>query len=94
MWCLGSGLRRISTAIPRPKWPSVSPPVLWLPWPGGRSGRSRERPAWTTNTVARILRGETWPDIATVAHLEHGLGADLWPGRGSTQGWDTVGEER
>lgn len=33
------------------------------------------------DTVARILRGDTWPDMATVAHLEHGLGADLWPGR-------------
>lgn len=33
------------------------------------------------DTVARILRGDTWPDIATVAHLEHGLGVDLWPGR-------------
>lgn len=32
-------------------------------------------------TVARILSGDTWPDMATVAHLEHGLGADLWPGR-------------
>lgn len=33
------------------------------------------------DTVARILRGATWPDIATVANLEHGLKADLWPGR-------------
>ncbi len=33
------------------------------------------------DTVARILRGDTWPDMATLAHLEHGLGADLWPGR-------------
>jgi len=33
------------------------------------------------DTVARILRGDTWPDIATVANLEHGLGVDLWPGR-------------
>lgn len=33
------------------------------------------------DTVARILRGDTWPDIATVANLEHGLEADLWPGR-------------
>ena len=33
------------------------------------------------DTVARILRGDTWPDIATVANLEHGLKADLWPGR-------------
>ncbi len=32
-------------------------------------------------TVARILSGETWPDMATVAHLERGLDADLWPGR-------------
>jgi len=33
------------------------------------------------DSVARILRGDTWPDIATVAKLEHGLGVDLWPGR-------------
>lgn len=33
------------------------------------------------DTIARVLRGDTWPDIATVAHLEHGLSADLWPGR-------------
>jgi hypothetical protein len=33
------------------------------------------------DSVARILRGDTWPDIATVAKLEHGLAADLWPGR-------------
>ncbi len=33
------------------------------------------------DTVARILRGDTWPDIATLANLEHGLAVDLWPGR-------------
>jgi len=32
-------------------------------------------------TVSRILSGDVWPDIATVAHLEHGLETDLWPGR-------------
>jgi len=32
-------------------------------------------------TVSRVLSGDTWPDMATVAHLENGLGADLWPGR-------------
>lgn len=35
------------------------------------------------DTVARILKGDVWPDIATVANLEHGLGVDLWPGRAS-----------
>jgi transcriptional regulator with XRE-family HTH domain len=40
------------------------------------------------DTVARILRGDTWPDIATVANLEHGLEADLWPGRAPTNDLD------
>lgn len=30
-------------------------------------------------TIAAILHGQVWPDLATVAHLEAGLGADLWP---------------
>ncbi len=38
------------------------------------------------DTVARILRGDTWPDMATVAHLELGLGTDLWPGRMAPDG--------
>lgn len=30
-------------------------------------------------TVADILNGTTWPDLNTLAKLEHGLGVDLWP---------------
>ena len=29
----------------------------------------------------RILAGEAWPDLATIAKIERGLGEDLWPGR-------------
>lgn len=28
--------------------------------------------------IADILNGATWPDVNTLARLEHGLGADLW----------------
>lgn len=48
---------------------------------GGRSLRDVEAATGVDHdTVARILRGDTWPDIATLARLEHGLGVDLWPG--------------
>ncbi len=60
----------------------------------GRSLRAVERATGVDHdTVARILRGAPWPDIATVAHLEHGLGADLWPGRAGPA-TDTRVEER
>ena len=29
--------------------------------------------------IGRVLRGETWPDLQTVARLEAGLASDLWP---------------
>lgn len=32
-------------------------------------------------TLLGILAGRTWPDLATIAKLELGLEADLWPGR-------------
>jgi transcriptional regulator with XRE-family HTH domain len=32
-------------------------------------------------TLLGILAGRTWPDLATIAKLERGLGVDLWPGR-------------
>ena len=32
-------------------------------------------------TIADVLNGDTWPDLATIARLESGLDADLWPGR-------------
>ncbi|MFV0409446.1 MAG: helix-turn-helix domain-containing protein [Paracoccus sp. (in: a-proteobacteria)] len=30
-------------------------------------------------TIADILRGTSWPDALTIARLEIGLGAHLWP---------------
>ncbi len=30
-------------------------------------------------TIAAILNGTVWPDLHTLARLEHGLGARLWP---------------
>jgi hypothetical protein len=32
-------------------------------------------------TLLGLLRGRSWPDVVTIARLEQGLGADLWPGR-------------
>lgn len=34
-------------------------------------------------TLLAILAGTSWPDLETIAKLERGLGADLWPGRAS-----------
>jgi transcriptional regulator with XRE-family HTH domain len=49
---------------------------------GERSVRSVARDADVDHaTIAAILRGRTWPDLYTIAKLERGLGADLWPGR-------------
>jgi len=33
------------------------------------------------STILAILQGRSWPDLATIAKLEGGLGIDLWPGR-------------
>lgn len=30
-------------------------------------------------TISRILHGTTWPDLQTIARLEAGLAANLWP---------------
>ena len=30
-------------------------------------------------TIAAILHGTVWPDLHTIARLEHGLATDLWP---------------
>ncbi|WP_403021520.1 helix-turn-helix domain-containing protein [Salinibacterium sp. GXW1014] len=32
------------------------------------------------STIQGILQGRTWPDLDTIAKLERGLGAALWPG--------------
>ena len=33
------------------------------------------------SSIGDIVGGLTWPDLATIARLEQGLEADLWPGR-------------
>ena len=35
-------------------------------------------------TLSNVLAGKAWPDLATIARLERGLGQDLWPGRSDT----------
>lgn len=48
----------------------------------GRSLRTaRELTGVDHTTVAAVLNGTTWPDLATIARLEAGLNANLWPGR-------------
>ncbi|MCU1445499.1 MAG: hypothetical protein JWP54_1157 [Cryobacterium sp.] len=34
-------------------------------------------------TLIGILDGRAWPDMETIAKLEGGLDAALWPGRGT-----------
>ena len=46
-----------------------------------RSVAARAEVAHTT--VTRVLRGETWCDVATLAALEDALGKDVWVARGS-----------
>ena len=49
---------------------------------GSRSARQVAKEADIGHTtLAALLRGERWPDAATVAKLEAALDADLWPGR-------------
>lgn len=49
---------------------------------GERSVRSIARDTDVDHaTISAILRGRTWPDLYTIAKLERGLGADLWPGQ-------------
>lgn len=46
----------------------------------GRSGREVGRLTGVDFTaINKILRGQTWPDMRTIALLEAGLGVDLWP---------------
>lgn len=59
---------------------------------GGRSGREIGRLTGVDFTaINKILRGQTWPDMRTIALLEAGLGVDLWP-RGVAQ--EVSDEER
>ena len=47
---------------------------------GQRSARDVARATGVDyTTVSAILNGTTWPDLRTIARLEHGLRADLWP---------------
>ena len=49
---------------------------------GERSVRAAARDTGLDHTtLLAVLHGRSWPDLATVARLENGLGVDLWPGR-------------
>lgn len=72
---------------PWPEQPSVDPVgeiarqfVLQLRAAlGGRSVRSVAREAGLDHaTVVRVLAGQVWPDLATIARLELALDASLW----------------
>lgn len=46
----------------------------------GRSLRSVAADAGIGHvTLQRVLTGQAWPDLATIARLEAGLRVDLWP---------------
>ncbi|OIH92375.1 hypothetical protein BIU90_10745 [Curtobacterium sp. MCBA15_001] len=48
----------------------------------GRSVRSVAAEVGMGNvTLLTVLAGKAWPDLATIARLEAGLDAELWPGR-------------
>ncbi|WP_139199326.1 helix-turn-helix transcriptional regulator [Curtobacterium sp. MCBA15_013] len=48
----------------------------------GRSLRSVAADAGIGHvTLQRVLAGQAWPDLATIARLEVGLDAALWPRR-------------
>jgi DNA-binding phage protein len=49
---------------------------------GERSARAVAADAGLQHTtLLALLRGERWPDMATVVKLEQALDVDLWPGR-------------
>ncbi len=43
-------------------------------------------------TIAAILHGTVWPDLHTIARLEHGLATDLWPTGAATTDTPTSGD--
>jgi len=48
----------------------------------GRSLRSVAADAGIGHvTLQRVLAGQAWPDLQTIARLEAGLNAELWPRR-------------
>lgn len=85
-------------AAPRthsPDWPDVAcddsvaevARLLALRVREALEGRSL-REAWRLTgvdhtTIGDVIAGRVWADVATLARLEAGLGADLWPGRRS-----------
>lgn len=53
---------------------------------GDRSLRAAAEAAGVDHsTIQAILQGRAWPDLYTLAKLERGLDAELWPGRRSPQ---------
>lgn len=52
----------------------------------GESARSvAHRAGVAPSTVTRVLQGQTWCDVATLAALEDALGVDVWVPRGGTE---------
>lgn len=53
---------------------------------GSRSLRTAARECGLVHaTLAAILEGRNWPDLETIAKLEGGLDARLWPQAGSPE---------
>jgi transcriptional regulator with XRE-family HTH domain len=42
-------------------------------------------------TIGTVLAGTSWPDLATIAKLEIGLGRRLWPAVEGVPEWAAVG---
>ena len=51
---------------------------------GGSARTVAQRAGVAPSTVTRVLQGQTWCDVATLAALEDALGMDVWvPRRGA-----------
>lgn len=49
---------------------------------GTRSYRAIARESGVSHgTISALIRGDTWPDLITIAKLEWALGRVLWPGQ-------------
>ena len=49
---------------------------------GTRSYRAIARESGVSHgTISALVRGDTWPDLITIAKLEWALGRVLWPGQ-------------
>ena len=52
----------------------------------GESARSvAHRAGIAPSTVTRVLQGQTWCDVATLAALEDALGVEVWVPHGKTE---------